>query len=141
MAYPATAPSRRNTYPVRVGSSSRQAAKSAAKNALNAAKSLLGIHSPSRVFRDEVGKNVALGFAEGIADNMGYVYSAMDSLSATAQASFAGNLSESYDYNSRSTIIVPLEIDGKEFARATAPYNIAENNKAQARANRAKGWR
>lgn len=117
------------------------AAKSAAKNALNAAKSLLGIHSPSRVFRDEVGKNVALGFAEGIADNMGYVYSAMDSLSATAQASFAGNLSESYDYNSRSTIIVPLEIDGKEFARATAPYNIAENNKAQARANRAKGWR
>lgn len=117
------------------------AAKSAAKNALNAAKSLLGIHSPSRVFRDEVGKNVALGFAEGISDNMGYVSSAMDSMSATAQASFAGNLSESYDYNSRSTIIVPLEIDGREFARATAPYNVAENNKAQARANRANGWR
>ena len=46
---------------------------------------------------------------------------------------YAGGLSNEYNYNSRSTIIVPLEIDGREFARATAPYNVAENNKAQAR--------
>lgn len=47
-----------------------RAAKSAAKKALNAAKSFLGIHSPSRVFRDEVGKYMALGMGEGFEDNV-----------------------------------------------------------------------
>ena len=37
-----------------------------ATQALNAAKSRLDIRSPSRVFRDEVGKMVSLGFAKGI---------------------------------------------------------------------------
>lgn len=46
------------------------AAKSAAKKALNAAKSFLGIHSPSRVFRDQVGKYMALGMGEGFEDNV-----------------------------------------------------------------------
>ena len=41
------------------------AAKSAAKSALNAAKSFLGIHSPSKVFQDEVGKYMALGMGVG----------------------------------------------------------------------------
>ena len=44
------------------------AAKEAARNALDAAKNFLGINSPSKVFRDEVGKNMALGMAEGFAD-------------------------------------------------------------------------
>ena len=44
------------------------AAKEAARNALDSAKSFLGINSPSKVFRDEVGKNMALGMAEGFAD-------------------------------------------------------------------------
>lgn len=47
-----------------------RAAKSAAKKALNAAKSFLGIHSPSRVFRDQVGKYMALGMGEGFEDNV-----------------------------------------------------------------------
>ena len=38
-----------------------EAAKGAAESALNAAKNALGIHSPSRVFRDQVGKMMALG--------------------------------------------------------------------------------
>lgn len=46
------------------------AATSAAKSALNAAKNFLGIHSPSRVFRDEVGKNMALGIGVGFEKNM-----------------------------------------------------------------------
>ena len=46
------------------------AAKSAAKSALDAAKSALGIKSPSRVFRDQVGKMMALGMAEGFEDNI-----------------------------------------------------------------------
>lgn len=46
------------------------AAKSAAKKALNAAKSFLGIHSPSRVFRDQVGKYMALGMGIGFEENV-----------------------------------------------------------------------
>lgn len=41
------------------------AAKTAAKNAFDAAKEFLGIHSPSRLFRDVIGKNMALGMAVG----------------------------------------------------------------------------
>lgn len=45
------------------------AAKSVAKSALNAARNALGIHSPSRKFRDEVGKMMILGAVDGIEDN------------------------------------------------------------------------
>ncbi len=42
------------------------AAKEAAKSALDAAKNFLGIHSPSRKFRDEVGVQITEGMAQGI---------------------------------------------------------------------------
>lgn len=42
------------------------AMRSAARAAVNAAKSALDIHSPSRVFRDEVGAMTMEGFGEGI---------------------------------------------------------------------------
>lgn len=45
------------------------AAKRAAKRALDAAKSWLGIHSPSRKFRDEVGKQIVAGMVLGITKN------------------------------------------------------------------------
>ncbi len=48
------------------------AAVSAATNALDWVKSKLGIHSPSRVFRDQVGKNMALGIGVGFKDNIPY---------------------------------------------------------------------
>lgn len=48
------------------------AAVSAATDALNWVKSKLGIHSPSRVFRDQVGKNMALGIGVGFEDNIPY---------------------------------------------------------------------
>lgn len=41
------------------------AAKDAARKALDAAKDFLGIHSPSTVFRDQVGKYMALGIGVG----------------------------------------------------------------------------
>lgn len=47
-----------------------EAAKSAANKALDAAKSALGIHSPSRVFRDQVGKMMALGMGIGFEKNI-----------------------------------------------------------------------
>lgn len=48
------------------------AAVSAATDALNWVKDKLGIHSPSRVFRDQVGKNMALGIGVGFEDNIPY---------------------------------------------------------------------
>ena len=41
-----------------------------ASDALSAAKKALGIESPSKVFRDEVGKNISLGIGEGIEEYM-----------------------------------------------------------------------
>ena len=46
------------------------AATSAASSALDAIKSKLGIHSPSRVFRDQVGKMMALGMGIGFERNI-----------------------------------------------------------------------
>lgn len=51
-----------------------------AKGALDKAKSLLGINSPSRVFRDEVGKMIGLGMIEGINATVPAVAKAMDEL-------------------------------------------------------------
>lgn len=50
-----------------------EAAKNAAKRAFEAAKNFLGIKSPSRLFRDKIGKmmaeGMAIGFDEGINDD------------------------------------------------------------------------
>jgi len=46
-----------------------EAAIGAAKRALEAAKSFLGIHSPSTVFRDQVGAMMAEGMGEGFVEN------------------------------------------------------------------------
>ena len=40
------------------------------KGVLNNLKDFFGIHSPSRVMADEIGKNLALGIGEGFADNI-----------------------------------------------------------------------
>lgn len=43
------------------------------KGVLNNLKSFFGIHSPSTVFRDVIGKNLALGIGEGFSDEMNSV--------------------------------------------------------------------
>lgn len=62
-----------------------EAAKGAAKSALNAAKNFLGIHSPSRVFRDQVGKMMALGMGIGFERNI-----PVKSMSTGVQRAVAG---------------------------------------------------
>lgn len=47
-----------------------EAAANAAEDALNWVKEKLGIHSPSRVFRDQVGKMMALGIGVGFEKNI-----------------------------------------------------------------------
>lgn len=56
--------------------SAANAAAHMARAAMNAAKAALGIHSPSRVMRDEVGYYVAAGMAVGIRENADLVQKA-----------------------------------------------------------------
>lgn len=51
--------------------------KSFGTSVLNGIKNALGIHSPSTVFRDQVGKNIALGIGEGFSQEMAQVSSEM----------------------------------------------------------------
>jgi phage-related protein len=53
--------------------------KSFANNIVGNIKKALGIKSPSRVFRDEVGTNMALGLGEGFSDTMSDVTKEMQS--------------------------------------------------------------
>lgn len=85
------------------------AAKNVAKNALDAAKEALGIHSPSRVFELEVGKMIDLGLAAGIEKNLKPVQTSMKVLSMETVGSmdintmFAG---ESTFYQNQSMELV-----------------------------------
>lgn len=45
-------------------------AKEWCRNILNGIKGFFGIHSPSKVFKDEIGTNLALGVGEGFSDTM-----------------------------------------------------------------------
>ncbi|OLL69836.1 Phage tail length tape-measure protein [Pseudonocardia sp. Ae168_Ps1] len=57
-----------------------------ARAALNAAKSMLGIRSPSRVFRDQIGRFIPEGVAVGISANTSAVAAATRELSESAVA-------------------------------------------------------
>lgn len=88
--------------------------KGLAKNALNAAKSVLGIHSPSKVFEMQVGKMIDLGLAEGIENNVNQVSGAMKELSKSTigmidtdfKTSVKGNYS--IDENNGSGILLKI---------------------------------
>lgn len=128
----------------RVRSVARQLA-SAAEAAIRAEAK---IHSPSRV-SDQLGVYWGGGYANGIASMARKVWQASEKLVAIPQLaagpsmSYRGMLSEDYEYtmNAHYTIVVPIEYDGREVARVTAPYTEAELNKRQTRANRKNGIR
>ena len=64
-----------------------QAARSAVSKAVSGAKNEAGIHSPSKVFRDQVGAHIAEGMAAGIDEGAGMVeYSARGMADASLQA-------------------------------------------------------
>ena len=106
-----------------------------AANALEAAKDFFGIHSPSRVMREQVGHPIAEGMAEGMEDAPGIDTAskelskrALSSLTADVNynipdvASYAKSLSAEFtpSYRASTAITVPLYLDGREVARATA---------------------
>lgn len=67
-----------------------EAATNIARSALDAIKSFFGIASPSRVMRDEVGRWIPLGIAEGITDNMGSLKYAMSDVRDMVTGQMAG---------------------------------------------------
>nr|DAV01051.1 MAG TPA: minor tail protein [Caudoviricetes sp.] len=118
-----------------------RAAQNAAQNALNAAKATLGVHSPSRVFRDQVGQMIPAGMAEGITlgapkATAAVEFTADQLLAATrvalrpsgsmTGAQYVNNtISNSYFGGSSGGNIVleaPVYLDGREIARASAKY-------------------
>lgn len=89
------------------------AAKNAASSALNAAKNFLGINSPSRVFRDQVGEAIPEGMAVGIEQNTDYVTDAMQGLADDSIKSF--NVNAVVSGSTYSGEIAPNSLNGAKF--------------------------
>jgi len=52
------------------------------KDAISNVKNFLGIHSPSRLFRDQIGRNIGLGLAQGISNSQAAVMSSMNGMAS-----------------------------------------------------------
>lgn len=133
-----------------------------ANSVLGGIKKALGIHSPSRVMRDEVGKYMALGLGIGfekyapikeIKDSISDIISEIDDFANFNPISFADDfnrlslagmdysLSTEYDYESNETYVieVPINLDGKEVSRVTAPFMRKDLDRIDSRNNRKHG--
>ena len=115
------------------------AAKNAAKAALDAAKDFLGIASPSKVMKKEVGRWIPAGMAEGIVENTKPVTDAMKQLAKETagtlqtdlevglnhgqrklnQATEQGQDTAAGGYNQTVNIYSPQELSPSEVARQT----------------------
>lgn len=99
--------------------------KSFASNILESMKSALGIHSPSKLFEDEVGENIALGVGVGFEKTIDKVFKDMQSTVNFETQRLSANLSTSAIYNKditvNSNIVGNVELDGNRVGRLVAP--------------------
>lgn len=125
----------------------RSAANEMVKAANKAIEAKAKIKSPSRVTK-ALGSYYGEGYELGILGMVRDAKRAAEKLVSVPTASvpalamaYEGGLSSEYDYYRQNdyTIEVPLTVDGKEFARATARYSQEELNKRTTRDNRKKG--
>lgn len=114
------------------------AAKDIGRSLLNGVKDFLGIRSPSKVMRDEIGLNVGRGVAEGVEASASEVVASAKDVSGLLVRSFTAdvkydlpNMDEaarnltagiSASVSGGTSIEVPLYLDGREIARASAWY-------------------
>lgn len=84
-------------------------------------KGLFGIHSPSKVMRDQVGKNLGLGVAEGIDKTVSDVQDAMKGLSAKVETSVNPTINPTANSN---PLIIQIENFNNE--RGTDIQALAE---------------
>ena len=93
------------------------AVRGAASSIVNAAKGALGIHSPSRVFRDEVGKMIPAGLGVGVEMNEKLAVKPVQSMvSALLPSSLPGSVS--------SPMASPVALLDKTGPRVTAPITV-----------------
>ena len=128
----------------------RSVASQMASAANAAIRAKAKIHSPSKV-TDQLGQYYGQGWINGMQDKVHEAYKTAEKFVVIptlkepklAMAGY-GNidaLDENYSYNRNATytVIVPVELDGKEVARITAPYTEEELNKRERRNRRKKG--
>ena len=125
----------------------RSAANQIAAAADKAVRAKAKIHSPSRV-AEKLGAYWGEGYADGLANMFNKVWDMAEQLVNVPQVmtpalvgAYSGELSSDYEYNREVhyTIEVPLNIDGKEFAKAEAGYMQDELNIRQKREDRKHG--
>ena len=105
------------------------------------------IHSPSKV-SESLGEYWGEGFVGGIANMVKDAWREAENLvsipnlaTPNLAMAYSGGMSDEYEYysNSRYTVEVPLTLDGKQVAKATATYTQEELDKLQRRENRKQG--
>lgn len=87
-------------------------------NLVSGVKQLLGIHSPSTVFRDEIGKMLAEGIGVGFELQMPKELKDMESVLTVPRVSPTKNAMSGYGAGSREIV---LQLDGHELARFLEP--------------------
>ena len=127
----------------------QSAAAKMAAAADKAVRAKAKIHSPSKV-ADKLGGWWGTGYGNGLLDTAKYVWDAAEKLVTIPKVAtpdlamaYSGELSADYDYtrSSEYTIEVPLTVDGREVAKATARYTQDEIEKNQSREARKQGKR
>ena len=124
----------------------RSVAVQLASAAERAIRAKARIHSPSKVSQ-ALGEYWGTGYALGISSMVQSTRKAAErlvtvpTLAAGPDLSYHGSLEQDFDYyrNAQYTIQVPVTVDGREFARATATYTQEELNKRQTRDSRKRG--
>lgn len=96
---------------------------------LEGVQSFLGIHSPSRVFRDEVGKMVGLGLLAGIEDEAiaGRIDSAVNHMVSIPETARANGMQDTFvlldedgSILSKTRVVARSEVDANEEQRGAA---------------------
>lgn len=111
---------------VAAGSALWDALKRICSDVLKNVKSFFGIHSPSRVMADQVGKFLPAGIAEGIEGNISSVTNAMsdlaDEATGSVNASFRANIAGS-NYRAAGSAIADNNNSGMAASIASAVAN------------------
>ena len=89
-------------------------------------KGFFGIHSPSKLFNQEIGKFLALGLGEGFNDNLGKVYKQMKSAVDFETQKLSANLSTTATNNKMLTANITLNqgdiyMDSTKVGRVVTP--------------------
>lgn len=102
-------------------------------NVTSKLKSFFGIHSPSRVMRDEVGKFLALGIAEGITQNEDTVVKAAEHLGDKTTAAFKRiRASQVVQFRVSDEITTSVRNSDVALAKSLAISQTAANKQTQA---------